>query len=430
MPAITNNTIQAPDKTWRNRAKAIGGYLRMDRSPKAIKSLDGLRGIAIILVLFRHAIKPFYNACDPQLTIAGWDPMVPFMNGWIGVDLFFVLSGFLVTHHLLKRSDGELTIGKIRDYLVKRFFRIVPAYYVFLLIVVSGVIPYYDLLRPEQLGKELITHLLFMQDYYGAGLVGAFWSLGVEEKFYFAAPFLVWALLKQEGGLARVRLLGMLIALPITLRCITFISHWPVPSADYMFWLIRSPFHLAADALLMGSLCAVLLHHRQEFRWLQSKSLQRGMFWCGASLATSLLLVAPIFEEVTLFAGTMLLPLLGLSFALVLLSLVLDADTPKPMLDGRGLFFFSKISYSLYLVHMVFVQSVFLFMSQFGWFGILSPFAQFTVYFPIFTAVSVAFALVLHYAVEKPFLIVKDSYRGKPTSGATILGSLRARSAV
>ncbi len=414
----------ATSKNWRSKTLAVGGYLRMDRSPKAIKSLDGLRGIAIILVLFRHAIKPFYSEVDPELTIAGWDPMVPFLNGWIGVDLFFVLSGFLVTYHLLKRAAGNVTFETIRDYLVKRFFRIVPAYYVFLLIVISGVIPYYDLLRPNQLGKQLVTHLLFLQDYYGAGLVGAFWSLGVEEKFYFAAPFLVWALLKQQSGIDRVRLLGMLIVLPITLRCITYIAHSPFPSSDHMFWLIRSPFHLAADALLMGSLCAILLHHRQEFPWLQSKRLQRGMFWSGVGLVTTLLFVGPIFEEPTLFAGTLLLPLLGVAFALVLLSLVLDAETPKWLLDSRWLFFFSKISYSLYLVHMVFVKSVLLLMSQWEWFRGLSPFAQFVAYFPVFTFVSILFALVLHYGVEKPFLIVKDNYRGKPTSNATLPGSV------
>ena len=187
-----------------------------------------------------------------------------------------------------------------------------------------------------------------------------------------------------------------------------------------MFWLIRSPFHLAADALLMGSLCAILLHHRQEFPGLQSKTLQRGMFWGGVALVTSLLFAAPIFEEPTLFAGTLLLPLLGVSFALILLSLVLDAETPKPLLDGRWLFFFSKISYSLYLVHMVFVESVFLLMNQFGWFTSLSPFMQFLAYFPVFTAVSVFFSLILHYAVEKPFLIVKDNYVGKRMSRSTV----------
>ena len=85
----------------------VARYFAIERGPGAIKGLDGLRGIAILLVLGRHAIRPFYSPADPVLPLGSWDAAIPFINGWIGVDLFFVLSGFLISHHVIRRwSDG------------------------------------------------------------------------------------------------------------------------------------------------------------------------------------------------------------------------------------------------------------------------------------------------------------------------------------
>ena len=62
-----------------------------------------MRGIAILLVLIRHAIHPIYEQHGKLFEIGNWDVAIPLLNGWMGVDLFFVLSGFLITHHLLHR---------------------------------------------------------------------------------------------------------------------------------------------------------------------------------------------------------------------------------------------------------------------------------------------------------------------------------------
>lgn len=97
----------------------LPGYLAMERSPSALAELDGLRAFAILLVLARHALRPFHDGAQPLLPIAGWDVATPFLNGWIGVDLFFVLSGFLISRHLLARhrDPGGLALA---PYLAKR----------------------------------------------------------------------------------------------------------------------------------------------------------------------------------------------------------------------------------------------------------------------------------------------------------------------
>ena len=111
-----------PANSWSN-------YFRFEPIPGAIAPLDGLRAIAILLVLFRHGVRPFYVPGEPAIGFLGWDAMTPMINGWAGVDLFFVLSGFLVSYHILKRWSAEFRVSELRDYLVKRILRIVPAYW-------------------------------------------------------------------------------------------------------------------------------------------------------------------------------------------------------------------------------------------------------------------------------------------------------------
>ena len=130
----------------------------------AIPALDGLRALAILLVLFRHVVRPFWSTESGLLPVGGWDLGIPMMNGWAGVDLFFVLSGFLITHQILgryRRTDGRIAYGA---YLGRRALRIVPAYYATLLILAAGLVPYYPI-PSEDLAIRLGWHLLFLQDY-------------------------------------------------------------------------------------------------------------------------------------------------------------------------------------------------------------------------------------------------------------------------
>ena len=89
-------------------------------------------------------------------------------------------------------------------------------------------------------------------------------------------------------------------------------------------------------------------------------------------------------------------------------ALVLDETICPRLFQSTLLMFLSKISYSLYLVHMVFVRSTSDMLNGFTWYGGLAPAGRFGIYFPVFCALSILAALLLHYTVEKPFLILKD----------------------
>ena len=156
------------------------GYFSIAVSPGPIPELDGLRGIAILLVLLRHAARPIFDEHGEILRLGSWDIAVPLLNGWMGVDLFFVLSGFLIAHHLQSHWPTQFHVGYLQRYWLKRVLRTFPAYYAVLILVGAGLLPFY---RPTIEASDVFVHALFLQDYFGSTWVPAFWSLGVEEKF-------------------------------------------------------------------------------------------------------------------------------------------------------------------------------------------------------------------------------------------------------
>jgi len=393
-------------------AGRIAGYFTMSRTAGAIHELDGLRGIAILLVMLRHGSRLFVATGQPGLRVragwlGGWDLMSPLVNGWAGVELFFVLSGFLITHHILRRRTAEPHGGGMRRYVAKRLLRIVPAYYAFLAIVVLGWIPGYAVAHHD-LGLRVSYHLLFLQDYLPANIVVAFWSLGVEEKFYLLAPILVLALMRVGRPAHMVAMLAILFIAPLGLRIATFLSLPGPLSYDSSFFALRSPFHLSADALVVGTACGLVYDAHQRGSLRVSPEAAAGLFWAGLGVVALLLCSHRLLDSISWFDATVLFSMLSLGFGALLLGLVLHRGRRGAFFRRRSLFFFSKISYSLYLVHMVFLVSTYTMLN--GWIGLdrYPAWLAMLLYLPVYGAISILGALALHYAVEKPFLMLKD----------------------
>lgn len=102
-------------------------YLSFWRHAGQVPELDGLRGIAVILVLLRHAVQPFLDDEERLNPILGLDFATFMANGWIGVDLYLVLSGFLIAHHVLCARDRPGGHWQWQAYPKKRALRIIPA---------------------------------------------------------------------------------------------------------------------------------------------------------------------------------------------------------------------------------------------------------------------------------------------------------------
>ena len=148
--------------------------------------------------------------------VFSWDAATPLINGWIGVDLFFVLSDFLISAGIIRRSSttGNSRFGR---YIARRALRIWFAYYAMLAIAAAGAIPFYAV-GEDMIGVRVVYHALFLQDYLPSNIVVAFWSLGVGEKFYIAAPFVLVPLLALRRRSLQCGVLVLLILTPLAFR--------------------------------------------------------------------------------------------------------------------------------------------------------------------------------------------------------------------
>jgi peptidoglycan/LPS O-acetylase OafA/YrhL len=349
--------------------------------------LDLVRAAAIALVLLRHGERALSDAGRGSDSL--WATFA--LNGWIGVDLFFVLSGYLIARHLVRAGLGAAGFSWSR-YLTLRALRIVPAYYAVLLLTAAGAFPLFAV-APEGLGWRVAYHLAFLQDYLPSDINVVFWSLGVEEKFYLAAPFLILALLRCRS--ARTQALGLLtlFAAPGAIRLAMYAG---LPGElDYAgFWSdFRSPFHMSLEGFVVGVGIALA-----QTRGVLRPSPRAGALTMGgAALVLAGWLASHVFmARIGLFDVALQPPLVALACGGLVLGAVLLGGAPMPEPARRPASVAAQLSYSLYLVHFPLIPLALALGSAGG------------VFWATYLAISLAGALVLHGAVEKPFLVLKD----------------------
>ncbi len=314
-----------------------------------VPALDGLRGIAIALVMLYHFdfIYDFTYGRE-----SGWliDGVVAGLAGagWAGVDLFFVLSGFLITGILL---DSK---GPVRRYFgsfyARRSLRIFPVYYAFLLLLLL-LLPLFDeLAARDALRDNFVWYALYLTNIYDAinpGLradfffVGHIWSLAVEEQFYLLWPAFVFAFGRRT--LMRLCVAGILIA--FGLRLWFMIADLPV-GLGYALMPARM------DALAAGALVALAMRGEHDLallrRWAPSVAIVSG----GAVMAYGL--VDGGFSPLDDWVRTAGFTVLALLFA-ALLALTLqlrERSVAASVLAHPALRWLGRYSYATYLVHL------------------------------------------------------------------------------
>lgn len=361
--------------------------------------LDLLRAAAVLLVLVRHgeraiagghAQAPLFN--DPLHAL--------FMNGWVGVDLFLVLSGYLIAKSLLRMSDRS-DVFNVQDYFRARALRIVPAYFAVLLVVAAGVIPFYAV-SDDDLARRVLYHMLFLQDYLPADINVVFWSLGVEEKFYLLAPILVWGLFAVRNTKAALAILLALFLLSPAIKLGQFLSAASAPGYDQFFLTFRSPFHASLEPLAAGVAVAWLRHNKLIE---MSPTLAKRALAISGIAMTAWLMSHEFLADITLFDATVQPVTIALLCGLMVLAATYLTDAPTPAIGlWRPI---SRLSYSLYLVHFPLIP-----LCMISAVSLQAPF--WLVYLAIITPA----AAWLHFAVEKPFLILKD--RGAARRALTV----------
>ncbi|MFT3894465.1 MAG: acyltransferase [Anaerolineales bacterium] len=378
-----------------------------------IKELDGLRGIAVVLVMTLHLFsraKEF--TAHPVLESFSFFATV----GWVGVDIFFTLSGFLITSILLKSKSDE---HYFRNFYVRRILRIFPLYYAAILFVLLFA-PKLEEQFTEQLRTTLPIMLLYVQnwaklskDFFITPYLGITWSLAIEEQFYFLWPFIVYkldrdTLVKFSIGYIVISIVGRI------LTTLLWPSLWQ--TSTFFYYTSFSRF----EEMLFGGLLAVFLTYdgaRDKVR----------------RFATPLFLIS--FSTFVLLAFLSLpgmphpahhnLPLtLGgyTTAALFTVGLIGIFVTYPPRNFFRRIFgfpvltFFGKYSYSMYLFHMtpaLILLDVFWHSELRGW--------KAYILYPLTTYIAtVIIALLTWHLFEKHMLGLKKYFEYKPAEKQSI----------
>lgn len=321
-----------------------------------IRELDGLRGIAILSVVIWHYYY-FFPAVDHRGSTFFSQIYVHFERsialGWSGVDLFFVLSGFLIGGILL---DAHESPSYFKTFYLRRFFRIIPIYYIwtvlyiFILLLMIAFLGQITRVGEPNSRMEVLAHFAFVQNLgmiHYSGLGGAWfvstWSLAVEEQFYLVAPWIIRNV--TQKALSRVVVVVMLVA-PF-LRMLVHYHFPPTVSLDPAYILMPC----RADSLAMGVLVALLWRQSKAKDWLISNgrvlALVALLLLTGVALLTffspshhSLLTQSIGFTWLAMFYGSVLL-----------LVLIYQNGNVVSTLRTALLTEFGRISYCVYLIH-------------------------------------------------------------------------------
>jgi peptidoglycan/LPS O-acetylase OafA/YrhL len=373
-----------------------------------IRELDFLRMVAVLMVLGSHMRPAPPDATAYVKTVADyWNQC-----GWMGVDLFFVLSGFLVSGLLFREHQrlGHVEIGR---FLLRRGLKIYPAFY--LLLAISAVVftvPVFASLRWKEMTRwDFLSESLFVQN-YGRSVWNHTWSLGVEEHFYLLLAFAIgWRTQKTRANPSDAfRGMGPIVlavsATVLALRVLHFRAH----GANYSFT------HLRLDSLLFGMWLSYqyTYHHARFQRIVEAHAVPI------AALSSCLILPCTLFK----LGQSAFLNTVGFTFLYVgfggLLAVVLCSRAAKRLvrLPSAWLAPLGAYSYSIYLFHMPVRRASLVVIDR------LAPGLPFPVSFGLYMAASIVTGVTISRLLEIPILRVRDlvfpsrAEPGRPTAVA------------
>jgi peptidoglycan/LPS O-acetylase OafA/YrhL len=303
-----------------------------------VAALDGLRAIAVLLVMASH----FERFIAPAAWIM---PLKIFMSyGWTGVDLFFALSGFLITGILLAtRTDRHY----LTTFYARRAIRIFPIYYttlIFVLLFVTLLPSFSDRVPPK---SQWPLYFVFATNWipvfsgvWPPNVIGHFWSLAVEEQYYLVWPFVILLLARRTVATVAVSLaFAALVA-----RCIVVIGHGPSVAVDLSTFT-------RCDSLALGSLGAIYYAKRRNEAGLklgQIATLSIGLF--------IVILISLRTESIKIeFWQTAGFSLLAIGFGALVTHLAFTdgkATLSQRILQAKSMRTIGRYSYGMYVYHV------------------------------------------------------------------------------
>lgn len=385
----------------------------MNRQSLHIRGADGFRAVACLLVLFHHLTQKMNPDSAPS-----WFASIHHfgMRGEVGVSLFFVLSGALLSYPFWISFINGTSHPSIKKYSIARVARIVPATWLNLILCTLIALYFYDI--PVNFNM-LISGLLFINSYhystfFPAELNGPLWSIGLEVSCYVILPFLLYPIIKKTGSFLKAfaTLVFVLILLQVVVNpwvIETFMTSedgkgWDKglvggAKAWLPYWNVNSFF----SQFLVGSIAALVIARLRKN--IKPDSIRFDIAGAG------LLLAAVAVVGVRLIPGSpdsltkqaYLSPIYAIIMAAALVCIAMSRYAYK-VVDNALFVWISKISFGVYLWHQV-VQNILQrsFKESYVYFGI-TDIGQWTRLSLIVIAIAVAIASLSWYFFEKPIL--------------------------
>jgi peptidoglycan/LPS O-acetylase OafA/YrhL len=353
--------------------------------------LDTLRGVAVSLVVLFHAFGFSYGLRG----LSGFAKIFVglTMVGWVGVNLFFVLSGFLITGILL---DTKARKDFYKRFYTRRALRILPLYYAVLVLL-------FVLVRAGFVARHASWPLLGLSAIYLSNVspffgvpmqYGVLWSLSVEEHFYLIWPIAIRELSRQKV----IACAAIVVAVCVALRILYYLIGWNI---NGYIWL-------SADGLAMGSGLAALARTTEPRKAVRRCSLMAftcsgTLLLCGARFG---IFSAGHFLGLTVRETAIDLFFLGILSG----ALLIGASRFRRFVNIRPFQFLGAISYGVYLVHMLVFEVVAHFTLRYSPRLLASAghFMLMVVQFCVAATLTIAVTYLSRWYFEEPFLRMKD----------------------
>lgn len=387
--------------------------------------IDGIRALSILLVLVYHTFL-VYDLSNPNETVAsileklGW-AWTWAWNGDKGVDVFFVMSGFLISGILLRQYSKEGRIN-LKNFYIRRYLRLTPAYYFMLTI--------YWLLSAHNSGA-IWANFLYVSNFipYENQAAGWTWSLAVEEQFYFIYPLILIAILKwcKNPGIILVWLFFISIAVNVGIVLTDEMIRTTPSSAIYtndafyhhFITVLYDNLHTRFGGLVVGCLVAYAMHfHQAKLTQVANSSIGVALTVLGVGLIV-FFMVFPAFSPAYdvsqtmhisyyIFNHTLFAVGVGILITAMLLQKHWFARAFNRFFSLAFWYPIASLSYSLYLIHLVVMILVIPAMvnltltmpTQYPW-----SMGQVLLYgFVVSSILSFAIASLMYLFIEKPIM--------------------------
>ncbi len=351
--------------------------------------LDGLRFIAFILVFIHHFIrlniKPFSILND---------------RGWFGVELFFILSSFLLTKLLVEEIRRNKKIS-ILNFFIRRILRIWPLYFLYIIfIVIIFGLP--KIITSYTIGR-LIGLFTFTENIWSSILgynntilyIGHLWTISLEEQYYLFLPFLIPFIIKINKKYQWI--IGIsLLTLLIIFRTISVLLKIPHP----FIWVLP----IQGDALLLGTLYGLGL-----FEDILNKINSIFKIVIG-----TILLIYTYYLPNVNFIGynqVIIYTIIAIGFLLIVDGIIKDKSKwSKRILGNPVLCYFGKISYGLYIYHIILIQLIITFITKYKIINLENYTISWVIYFVIVLLSTIFISCLSYELYEKKFLKLKKNF--------------------